>query len=58
MQKEAPPSLIAEEVLKGGVNSAVPDVFKYGFCKYYIYNGWEMVYSPVTKEVWHLQPIW
>jgi hypothetical protein len=50
------PSLIAGEVLAGGYKTAIPDVAKTGFYKY-IYGGWEMVYNPVTKEIWHLQPI-
>jgi hypothetical protein len=50
------PSLIAKEVFEGGAKSAVPYTFKIGFNKY-TYGGWEMIYNPVTKEVWHLQPI-
>jgi hypothetical protein len=34
----------------------VPDAIKAGFNKY-TYGGWEMIYNPETKEVWHLQPI-
>jgi filamentous hemagglutinin len=50
------PSLVAKEVLEGGAKTAVPDAIKAGFNKY-VYGGWEMVYNPATKEVWHLQPI-
>lgn len=50
------PSLVAKEVLEGGANTAVPDAVKAGFNKY-IHGGWEMIYNPTTKEVWHLQPI-
>lgn len=50
------PSLIAQEVIEGGVKTAVPDALKVGFNKY-IYGGWEMIYNPISKEVWHLQPI-
>jgi len=34
----------------------VPDACKPGFFRYEAY-GWEMVFNPTTKEVWHLQPI-
>jgi RHS repeat-associated protein len=50
------PSLVAKEVLEGGAKTAVPDAMKAGFNKY-IHGGWEMIYNPATKEVWHLQPI-
>lgn len=50
------PSLVAKEVLEGGAKTAVPDAIKTGFNKY-IHGGWEMIYNPTTKEVWHLQPI-
>jgi hypothetical protein len=50
------PSLVAKEVLEGGAKTAVPDAEKAGFNKY-IHGGWEMIYNPATKEVWHLQPI-
>jgi RHS repeat-associated protein len=50
------PSLVANEVLQGGAKTAVPDALKAGFNKY-IHGGWEMIYNPATKEVWHLQPI-
>ncbi len=50
------PSLVAREVLKGGAKTATSDLKKEGFKKY-IYGGWEMIYNPTTKEVWHLQPI-
>jgi len=50
------PSLIAREILEGGGKTAIPDALKAGFNKY-IYGGWEMIYNPNSKEVWHLQPI-
>lgn len=49
------PSVVAKEVLEGGAATAVPDMIKNGFYKY-VYGDWEMVYNPITKEVWHLQP--
>ncbi len=49
------PSLIAKEILDSGVKG-VPDACKLGFFRYEAY-GWEMVFNPTTKEVWHLQPI-
>ncbi|MGC4129629.1 MAG: DUF6443 domain-containing protein [Bergeyella sp.] len=49
------PSLVAKEVLEGGAKTAVPDAMKAGFNKY-IYGGWEMIYNPTSKEVWHIQP--
>jgi RHS repeat-associated protein len=49
------PSLVAKEVFEGA-GKGVPDAIKHGFFKY-VYGGWEMVYNPVTKEVWHLLPI-
>ena len=49
------PSLIAKEVIEGA-SAAIPDSTKKGFYKY-IYDGWEVVFNPKTKEVWHLQPI-
>lgn len=48
------PSLVAKEVLQGAKNF-VPDAVKKGFNRYE-YGGWEMIYNPKTKEVWHLQP--
>ena len=49
------PSLVVREVLDSA-GAGVPDAKKPGFFKY-VANGWELVYNPVTKEVWHLQPI-
>ena len=49
------PSLVAKEILASGVKG-VPDTCKPGFFRYEAY-GWEMVFNPTTKEVWHLQPI-
>jgi len=49
------PSLVANEILASGAKG-VPDALKAGFFRYEA-GGWEMVYNPVTKEVWHLQPL-
>ena len=49
------PSLVAREILDGA-ETCVPDIVKKGFFRYE-FGGWEMIYNPVTKEVWHLQPI-
>jgi len=49
------PGLVAKEVL-AGAKKGIPDAIKIGFKKY-VYGGWEMIYNPTTKEVWHLQPI-
>ena len=48
------PSLIAGEVLKYS-KEALAD-HKPGFFRYEV-SDWEMIYNPVTKEVWHLQPL-
>ena len=48
------PSLIAKEILDG-VERILPDT-KPGFFRYEC-NKWEMIYNPISKEVWHLQPI-
>ena len=47
------PSLIAKEVLDHA-KSFVADNKMPGFYRYE-YNGWELVYNPATKEIWHLQ---
>jgi hypothetical protein len=49
------PSLIAREILESAKN-CVPDIKKRGFFRYEVAD-WEMIYNPITKEVWHLQPI-
>ncbi len=49
------PSLVANEILKGA-KTRTPDLIKSGFFKY-VFGGWEMIYNPVTKEVWHIQPV-
>ena len=49
------PSLAANEILASGAKG-VPDAVKAGFFRYEA-GGWEMVFNPSTKEVWHLQPI-
>ena len=33
-----------------------PDSIKAGLYRY-VYGDWEMVYNPISKEVWHIQPI-
>jgi RHS repeat-associated protein len=48
------PSLVANEILASGAKG-VPDAVKAGFYRY-VAAGWELVYNPATKEVWHLQP--
>lgn len=48
-------SLVANEILKGAT-SRTPDLIKPGFFKY-VFGEWEMIYNPVTNEVWHIQPI-
>ncbi|MCC7087184.1 MAG: hypothetical protein IT427_19450 [Pirellulales bacterium] len=50
------PSLIAGEVLEGAAGKGVPDLVKPGFFRYE-YGGWELIYNPTTREVWHLQPV-
>jgi hypothetical protein len=49
------PSLVAKEILASGVKG-VPDACKPGFFRY-VACGWEMVFNPTTKEVWHLMPM-
>ncbi len=49
------PSLAAGEILQGATN-VTPDAIKAGFFRYE-FGGWEMVYNPITKEVWHIQPM-
>src|ERR1700733_8101087 len=48
------PSLIAQKILENP--SRVISDTKPGFFRYEI-SGWEMIYNPITKEVWHLQPV-
>jgi len=48
------PSLLAKAILEE-TKVILPDV-KPGFFRYE-YGGWEMIYNPITKEVWHLQPM-
>ncbi|MDN3512729.1 MAG: hypothetical protein NG784_15690 [Candidatus Jettenia sp.] len=47
------PSLIAKEVLVS--NPTVTADKMYGFFRYES-SGWEMIYNPTTKELWHLMP--
>lgn len=49
------PSLFAKNILENAV-TVIPDRAKEGFLRYTT-KDWEMVYNPITKEVWHLQPI-
>jgi hypothetical protein len=49
------PSLVAKEILEFAKNPT-PDSKKIGFFRYE-HGNWEMIYNPVTKEVWHIQPI-
>lgn len=48
------PSLVAKEVLEN--STIMIEHSKSGFYLYE-YGGWEMIFNPTTKEVWHLQPI-
>lgn len=48
------PTLAAQEILKRAKN-ILPDS-KSGFMRYEV-DGWEMVYNPSTKEIWHLLQI-
>ena len=49
------PTLFAQEIL-ATATKIIPDTKLTGFFKYEG-CGWEMVYNPTTKEIWHLQPI-
>jgi hypothetical protein len=49
------PSLTDREILQNATN-VVADPQKAGFFRY-THGGWEMVYNPTTREVWHLQPL-
>jgi len=49
------PGLVAREVFSGATEG-VAVAGKPGFYRY-VSGGWEMVYNPVTGEVWHLQPL-
>ena len=49
------PFLQAEEVLKTA-RTVMPDRMKSGFFRY-VNDKLEMVYNPITKEVWHIQPV-
>ena len=48
------PTLVAREILSTAKNIK-PDI-KHGFFRYESL-GWEMIYNPVTKEIWHIQPM-
>ena len=48
------PFVVAREIIQNGAKTG-PDPLKTGFFRYELGN-WEMVYNPVTKEIWHLQP--
>ena len=49
------PSLIAREVLEGAGFRGTPVAGKPGFYRY-VFGGWEMIFNPTTREVWHLVP--
>ncbi len=48
------PSIVAKEVLDSAL-CVLPD-HKEGFFRYEG-AGWELIYNPISKEVWHIQPI-
>jgi hypothetical protein len=48
------PTLFAKEILEVAEN-VVPDA-RPGFFRYEGL-GWELIYNPATKEIWHIQPI-
>lgn len=53
------PTLFAKDILKDA-KKILPDLEKKGFFRYETQTwqkNWEMVYNPVTKEIWHLQPL-
>jgi filamentous hemagglutinin len=51
------PTFAAEAILKDATK-VIPDVVNgsKGFYRYF-WDRWEMVYNPITKEVYHIQPI-
>lgn len=49
------PVTVAKEIL-AAAKTSTPDIRKPGFLRYEA-AGWEMIYNPTTKEVWHLQPL-
>lgn len=49
------PTFTASAILENA-KAAIPDRAKQGFFRYE-FDGWEMIYNPSTKEVWHLSPI-
>ena len=46
------PTLIAKDLIEHATY-VVPDTNRPGFLRYEL-NGWEMIYNPTTKEIWHL----
>ena len=48
------PSLVAKEILDGAKTCTIDE--RFGFFNYR-FGGWEMVYNPITKEIWHIQPL-
>jgi hypothetical protein len=50
------PSLVAREILEATGGKGIPVPGKPGFFRYEN-GGWEMIYNPATREVWHLMPI-
>jgi hypothetical protein len=47
---------VAREILEATGGKGIPVPGKPEFFRYE-YGGWEMIYNPVTREVWHLMPI-
>jgi RHS repeat-associated protein len=52
----AAPGFRAQSILRGATTRTVDPLGRPGFYRY-VYDGWEMIYNPTTREVWHLQPI-
>jgi filamentous hemagglutinin len=49
------PGLVARDVLAGAAGNGAGVSGMPGFYRY-VYGGWELIYNPVTREVWHLMP--
>jgi hypothetical protein len=50
------PGFRAQWVLEGSRGIGIADAARPGFFRY-VFEGWELVYNPATKEVWHLCPV-
>jgi hypothetical protein len=48
-------SLVVPQLHENNGGKGITITSKPGFFRYTA-NGWEMVYNPTTKEVWHIQP--